>query len=67
VGKPQVELTTLGLLMGGNIRVGLEDNVFYSKGTLATNEQVVARTVRIIKELGFEVATPQEARQMLGL
>jgi 3-keto-5-aminohexanoate cleavage enzyme len=67
VGKPQLELTTLGLLMGGNIRVGLEDNVFYSKGVLATNEQVVARTVRIIKELGFEVATAQEARQMLGL
>ena len=67
VGRMQLELTTLGLLMGGNLRVGLEDNVYYSKGVLATNEQLVARSVRIIRELGFEVATPQEARQMLGL
>jgi 3-keto-5-aminohexanoate cleavage enzyme len=67
VGRMQAELTTLGLLMGGNLRVGLEDNIYYSKGVLATNEQLVARSVRIIRELGFEVATPDEARQMLGL
>ena len=67
VGKMQLELTTLGLLMGGNLRVGLEDNIYYSKGVLATNEQLVARSVRVIKELGFDVATPEEARQMLGL
>jgi 3-keto-5-aminohexanoate cleavage enzyme len=67
VGKMQLELTTLGLLMGGNLRVGLEDNIYYSKGVLATNEQLVARSVRIIKELGFDVATPEEARQILGL
>lgn len=67
VGRMQLELTTLGFLMGGNIRVGLEDNIYYSKGVLATNEQLVARSVRIVRELGFEVATPDEARQMLGL
>jgi len=67
VGKMQLELTTLGLLMGGNLRVGLEDNIYYSKGVLATNEQLVARSVRVIKELGLDVATPEEARQMLGL
>ncbi len=67
VGRMQLELTTLGLLMGGNLRVGLEDNTYYSKGALATNPQLVARSVRIIRELGFEVATPDEARQMLGL
>jgi 3-keto-5-aminohexanoate cleavage enzyme len=67
VGRMQLELTTLGLLMGGNVRVGLEDNIYYSKGVLATNEQLVARSVRIIRELGLEVATPEEARQTLGL
>lgn len=67
IGAMQLPLTTLGLLMGGNIRVGLEDNIYYSKGVLATNEQLVARSARIIRELEFEVATPDEARQMLGL
>ena len=67
IGRMQLELTTLGFLMGGNLRVGLEDNIYYSKGVLATNEQLVARSVRMIRELGYEVATPDEARQMLGL
>ena len=67
VGRMQLPLTTLGLLMGSNVRVGLEDNIYYSKGVLATNEQLVARSVRIITELGFEVATTEEARQILGL
>jgi 3-keto-5-aminohexanoate cleavage enzyme len=67
LGAMELPLTTLGLLMGGNIRVGLEDNIYYSKGILATNEQLVARSARIIRELGFEVATPEEARQMLGI
>jgi len=67
IGRMQLELTTLGFLMGGNLRVGLEDNIYYSKGVLANNEQLVARSVRMIRELGYEVATPEEARQMLGL
>ena len=67
VGKMQLELTTLGFLLGGNLRVGLEDNIYYSKGVLATNEQLVRRSVKIIRELGFEIATPEDARQMLGL
>lgn len=67
LGQMQLPLTTLGVLMGGNVRVGLEDNIYYSKGVLATNEQLVARSVRIIRELGLEVATPGEARQILGL
>jgi len=49
------------------VRVGLEDNMYYSRGVLATNEQLVARTVRIIKELNLEPASPAEARDMLGL
>ncbi|RJR52364.1 MAG: 3-keto-5-aminohexanoate cleavage protein [Desulfobacteraceae bacterium] len=67
IGAMQLPITTLGLLMGGNIRVGLEDNLYYTKGVLATNEQLVARSVRIVRELGFKVATPDEAREILGL
>lgn len=67
VASAQLPLTTLGVLLGGNLRVGLEDNVYYSKGVLATNEQLVARSARLIRELGFEVATSDEAREMLGL
>jgi uncharacterized protein (DUF849 family) len=47
--------------------VGLEDNLYYSKGQHATNEMLVERQVRIIRELGFDIATPDEARQMMGL
>jgi 3-keto-5-aminohexanoate cleavage enzyme len=47
--------------------VGLEDNLFYKRGELATNAQLVERTVRIAKELGREIATPSQAREMLGL
>ena len=67
VGRDQVGLTTLSILNGGHARVGLEDNVYYGKGDLATNARLVARTVRIIRELGKEPATPEEARQILGL
>lgn len=51
----------------GHVRVGLEDNLYYARGELATNEQLVERTVRIIRELGHEPATPSETREMLGL
>jgi len=68
MGRMQLPLTTLGILLGGNPRVGLEDNIYYHKGVLAeSNAQVVSRTVRIVKELDLEVATPKEARQLLGL
>ena len=67
VGSAQLPITTMAMIMGGCVRVGLEDNVFYSKGNLATNAQLVARTVRIARELGKEPATPDEAREILGL
>jgi len=68
VGRAQVPLTTLGAILGGNIRVGMEDNIYYRKGELAkSNAQLVAKSVNIIRELGFEPASPAEARQMLGL
>lgn len=67
IGPAQLPATTHALILGGHVRVGLEDNIYYAKGELATNEQLVERTVRIIRELGHEPATPSEAREMLGL
>jgi len=67
VGSAQLPMTTLSILMGGCARVGLEDNVYYAKGDLATNARLVARTVRLARELGKEPATPDEAREILGL
>jgi len=56
------------MTLGGNARVGLEDAVYLEKGKFATsNEELVAKVVRIAKEIGREVATPQEARKILGL
>jgi uncharacterized protein (DUF849 family) len=58
----------LSMMMGGNVRVGLEDNLFISKGVLAKGSwELVEKVVRLAKELGREVATPDEARQILGL
>ncbi|QFZ85159.1 3-keto-5-aminohexanoate cleavage protein [Variovorax paradoxus] len=67
IGTAQLPATTHAILLGGHVRVGLEDNLYYSKGKLATNEMLVERQVRIVRELGFEPATPEEARQMMGL
>jgi 3-keto-5-aminohexanoate cleavage enzyme len=68
MGPTQLPITTIGLAMGLNVRVGMEDNVFYRRGELLhNNAQLVERTVRIARELDREPATPDEARQMLGL
>ena len=67
IGNGQLPATTHALLLGGHIRVGLEDNNYYARGRLATNEELVARAVRIIRELGGEPATAAEAREMIGL
>ncbi len=68
VGPHQLPMTTLALLLGGHVRVGLEDNVCYRRGQLAeSNAQLVARAVRLAAELNREVATPAQARAMLGL
>lgn len=67
IGTAQVPATTHALLLGGHVRVGLEDNLYYSKGVHATNEALVERQVRIIRELGLEIATPDEAREIMGL
>jgi 3-keto-5-aminohexanoate cleavage enzyme len=68
VGAAQLQITTLSVLMGGQARVGMEDNIYLSKGVLAqSNAQLVSRSVRIIRELGYEIASPEEAREILGL
>jgi 3-keto-5-aminohexanoate cleavage enzyme len=68
VGPAQLPMTTLAILLGGHVRVGLEDNVYYRRGEKAkSNAQLVARSVRLIHELNRGVATPKQARQMLGL
>ena len=68
MGAAQTYVATLGMIFGGNVRVGLEDNIYYRKGELATsNAQLVARIVRVARELGKEPATPDEARQILGI
>lgn len=67
IGPAQVPATTQALLLGGHVRVGLEDNLMYSKGVLATNEMQVERQIRMLTELGMEPASPGEAREMIGL
>ena len=68
VGHSAMEIMYAAIALGGNIRVGMEDNVMYAKGQLAdSNRQFVERAVRVIEEYGLEVATPDEARQILGL
>jgi uncharacterized protein (DUF849 family) len=67
-GRHQINMCTAALLMGGNVRVGLEDNLYLEKGVMAkSNGDQVAKIVRIARELGREPATPDEARKMLGL
>jgi len=67
IGNAQLPATTQSILLGGHVRVGLEDNLYYEQGQLATNLQLVDRMVRIVRELGGEPATPAEARQIMGL
>lgn len=67
VGPAQLPSSVHSLILGGQARVGLEDNIYYARGRLATNVELVERMVRILAELNLEPATPAEAREMLGL
>lgn len=68
IGLFQTYLATMAIVMGLHVRVGLEDNIFYRRGELAkSNAQLVERIVRIANEIGRPIATPEEARKMLGL
>ncbi len=67
IGRDQLPIATVAIAMGGHVRVGLEDNIYYSRGRLARNDELVARIARIAGELGRPLATPQAARSMLRL
>jgi uncharacterized protein (DUF849 family) len=67
-GRHQMNLLTMGAIMGGNVRTGLEDSVYLGKGEYApSNAALVAKIVRILKELSFDIATPDQTREMLAL
>ncbi|WP_300337084.1 3-keto-5-aminohexanoate cleavage protein [Accumulibacter sp.] len=68
IGPAQLPLAVMAIVLGGHVRVGFEDNVFFRKGELATsNAQLVARIARVSREMERPVATPDEARAILGL
>ncbi|MBE6989623.1 MAG: 3-keto-5-aminohexanoate cleavage protein [Ruminococcaceae bacterium] len=68
VGRSAWTMAAVGIAMGGNVRVGFEDNVYLGRGQkAASNGELVAKVVRLAKELGREIATPAEAREILGL
>jgi 3-keto-5-aminohexanoate cleavage enzyme len=68
IGRTQLPLNTMAILLGGHVRVGFEDNIYYSKGKLAeSSADFVKRIVDLAKLLGREIATPEDARRILGL
>ncbi|MGV8145835.1 MAG: 3-keto-5-aminohexanoate cleavage protein [Alkaliphilus sp.] len=68
IGRHELPLAVMAIIMGGHVRVGFEDNTYYKRGELAkSNAQLVERIVRIAKEMGREVATPDEAREILNI
>jgi len=68
LGRHQLPLTTMALILGGHVRVGMEDNIYYREGELAeSNTQLVERAARIADELERDIATPDEARDILGI
>jgi 3-keto-5-aminohexanoate cleavage enzyme len=68
IGKHQFRIAVMSLINGGHVRVGFEDNVYLSKGVLArSNAELVEKAVRLARELGREPASPDEARQLLGI
>jgi uncharacterized protein (DUF849 family) len=68
IGRAQMPMLTMGAVMGANVRVGLEDNLYIGKGKLAvSNAEQVSKIRRILAELGLEAASPAEAREMLQL
>ena len=67
IGPAQLVVNTHAILMGGHVRIGLEDNIYFRKGELAPNERFVERMVRLAAEFGRAVATPDEARRIMHL
>ena len=67
IGRMQMPMVAQAVLLGGNVRVGLEDNLYLDRGVLATNGQLVERACEIVRLLGARVLGPAEARARLGL
>ncbi|WP_037368131.1 3-keto-5-aminohexanoate cleavage protein [Amycolatopsis orientalis] len=67
IGRDQMPWVAQSVLLGGHVRVGLEDNLYLSRGVKATNGQLVERAVDIVQKLGADIATPDRARAILGL
>jgi 3-keto-5-aminohexanoate cleavage enzyme len=68
IGRYEMPMAELALRLGGHVRVGLEDNLYLSKGVLAKgNHELVAAAVRMVREAGRELATPAEARRILEI
>jgi uncharacterized protein (DUF849 family) len=67
IGRMQMPMVGMAALLGGNVRVGLEDNLYLRKGVFATNGQLVEHARKLIEGLGMEVATPDETREMFKL
>ncbi|MGI9311764.1 MAG: 3-keto-5-aminohexanoate cleavage protein, partial [bacterium] len=67
IGRMQMPMAAVATAMGGNVRVGLEDNLYLDKGVLATNAQLVERAIEIIERMGARAITPAQAREKLGL
>ena len=68
IGRAAFPMAAAAIIMGGNVRVGFEDNLYLERGVLAkSNGELVAKVVRLARELGREIATPAEARKILGL
>ena len=67
ISRNQMPMVAQSLLLGGHVRVGLEDNLYLEKGVLATNGELVAKALRLMGDLGAAPATTAEARAILGL
>ena len=67
IGRMEFPMVSQAAMLGGNIRVGLEDNLYLDKGVLASNAQLVERARNIVESMGATVQTPAQSRQTLGL
>jgi len=67
LSRMEMPMVAQAILLGGNVRVGLEDNLYLAKGVLATNAQLVERAISIIENLGARTVSPDEARKKLRL
>jgi uncharacterized protein (DUF849 family) len=69
IGRFQTQINVAAILMGGHVRIGIEDSIYYNypREELATNASLVGRIVRIARELNREIATPKETREILGI